>query len=67
MISTPLSMISKSPIIHKKVVIAGDGGAGKSTLVHTKNSREFTMCSKITIGVDFDTILMKNHQNDILS
>ena len=36
-----------------KIVIAGDGGTGKSTLIAAKNTGEFNYASNITIGVDF--------------
>lgn len=36
-----------------KIVIAGDGGTGKSTLITSKNTRKFKIGSNITIGVDF--------------
>ena len=36
-----------------KIVIAGDGGVGKSTLLKTRVNRSYTPVDKITIGVDF--------------
>ncbi len=36
-----------------KIVIAGDGGTGKSTFITTKKGQQFTYSSKITIGVDY--------------
>ncbi len=36
-----------------KIVIAGDGGTGKSTLITSKNTGKFNYGSNITIGVDF--------------
>ncbi|MHA1585427.1 MAG: Rab family GTPase [Promethearchaeota archaeon] len=36
-----------------KIILAGDGGTGKSTLIATKNTGHFSYASAITIGVDF--------------
>lgn len=36
-----------------KLIVAGDGGTGKSTLLDTKFNGSFSHSSKITIGVDF--------------
>jgi len=41
-----------------KIVLAGDGGTGKSTLLATKQSGKFNIAHKITIGVDFEIITM---------
>lgn len=47
-----------------KIVIAGDGGTGKSTLLATKQSGKFSIAHKITIGVDFEIISMTlNNKN----
>ena len=43
-----------------KVVIAGQAGTGKSTLISTKKTGSFNIASKMTIGVDF-VILEINH------
>ncbi len=43
-----------------KIVIAGQAGTGKSTLISTKKTGSFNMASKMTIGVDF-VILEVNH------
>jgi small GTP-binding protein len=45
-----------------KIVIAGDGGTGKSTLIATKNKGTFQYTSKITIGVDFDILQIPYNQ-----
>ncbi|UYP46593.1 hypothetical protein NEF87_002878 [Candidatus Lokiarchaeum ossiferum] len=42
-----------SSIAPCKIVIAGDGGTGKSTLITSKNTGKFKLGSNITIGVDF--------------
>ncbi len=36
-----------------KLIVAGDGGTGKSTLLDSKFNGSFSHSSKITIGVDF--------------
>ncbi|UYP45228.1 hypothetical protein NEF87_001513 [Candidatus Lokiarchaeum ossiferum] len=36
-----------------KIVIAGDGGTGKTTLINSMKTNCFSYASKITIGVDF--------------
>jgi small GTP-binding protein len=46
---------------YNKIVIAGDGGTGKSTLISSKLLGRFDDGSKITIGVDFATL---NHKVD---
>ena len=43
-----------------KIVIAGQAGTGKSTLISTKKTGAFNIASKMTIGVDF-VILEVNH------
>lgn len=43
-----------------KIVLAGDGGVGKSTLLATKSSGKFSYCSKITVGIDFACLLVEN-------
>ncbi|QEE14991.1 Rab family GTPase [Promethearchaeum syntrophicum] len=43
-----------------KIVIAGQAGTGKSTLISTKKTGSFNIASKMTIGVDF-VILEINH------
>ena len=43
-----------------KIVLAGDGGVGKSTLLATKTSGKFSYCSKITIGIDFTCFFIEN-------
>ena len=45
-----------------KIVIAGQAGTGKSTLVSTKKTGSFNIASKMTIGVDF-VILEVRHNN----
>ncbi len=37
-----------------KIVICGEGGVGKSTLLHSKVNKKYSPVEKITIGVDFD-------------
>ena len=39
-----------------KIILAGDGGTGKSTLLNTKMNGKFTGSPKITIGVEFITL-----------
>jgi small GTP-binding protein len=39
-----------------KIILAGDGGTGKSTLLNTKMNGKFTGSPKITIGVEFSTL-----------
>ena len=39
-----------------KLVIAGDGGTGKSTLIASKLTGKFCMSPRITIGVDFQVV-----------
>ena len=46
----------KSPI---KIVIAGQAGTGKSTLISTKKTGRFNIASKMTIGVDFIILNIK--------
>jgi len=36
-----------------KITIAGDGGSGKSTMIATKNTKNFKISASITIGIDF--------------
>ena len=43
-----------------KIVIAGQAGTGKSTLISTKKTGSFNLASKMTIGVDF-VILEVSH------
>ena len=43
-----------------KIVLAGDGGCGKTTLLSTKLTGNFQISPKITIGVDFQVILHEN-------
>lgn len=59
--SLEISTISKSNIF--KIVIGGDGGCGKSTLIATKRAGEFHLSSNMTIGVDFEVISLpvSNH------
>ena len=45
-----------------KIVIAGQAGTGKSTLISTKKTGAFNIASKMTIGVDF-VILEVNHNS----
>ena len=45
-----------------KIVIAGQAGTGKSTLISTKKTGSFNIASKMTIGVDF-VILEVRHNN----
>ena len=47
-----------------KIVIAGQAGAGKSTLISTKKTGSFNVASKMTIGVDF-VILEVNHNKNV--
>ncbi len=42
-----------SPI---KIVICGEGGTGKSTLLSAKKSGKFVLSHKITIGIDFSVV-----------
>jgi small GTP-binding protein len=44
------------PQFTMKILVAGDGGAGKSTLINYKRTGEFRTGSTITIGVDFAII-----------
>lgn len=44
-----------------KVIIAGDGGTGKSTLLATKQNGKFNIAPKITIGVDFEILSVPYH------
>jgi len=37
-----------------KIVIGGDGGTGKSTLLQTKKTGKFNFASKITVGINFE-------------
>jgi Ras-related protein Rab-11A len=39
-----------------KIIVAGVGGIGKSTLIATKKTGNFHLNSKMTIGVDFQVI-----------
>ncbi|MHA1672523.1 MAG: Rab family GTPase [Promethearchaeota archaeon] len=48
-----------------KIVLAGDGGVGKSTLLATKTSGKFTYSSKITIGIDFNCFLVENSEKSL--
>ena len=43
-------MTRKIPV---KIVLAGDGGTGKSTLLKVKNTGIFDYSCDLTIGVDF--------------
>ena len=45
-----------------KIVIAGQAGTGKSTLISSKKTGSFNLSSKMTIGVDF-VILEVSHNN----
>ena len=46
--------------IPKKVILAGDGGVGKTTLLSTKITGSFQFSPKITIGVDFNVVTVDN-------
>jgi small GTP-binding protein len=37
-----------------KIIISGDGGVGKSTLLKTRVNKKYTPVDQLTIGVDFD-------------
>ena len=37
-----------------KIIICGEGGVGKSTMLHSKVNEEYSPEDQITIGVDFD-------------
>ncbi len=43
-----------NPRMIYKVILAGDGGTGKSTFLRTKLTGRFTPAQRITIGIDFD-------------
>ncbi len=52
---------------YKKIVIAGDGGVGKTTLVSTRVRGEFNFSTDITIGVDFAIVkFSKSNLPDLL-
>ena len=40
-------------VLLKKIVVAGNGGVGKTTLIRRYITGEFTLNTKITIGADF--------------
>src|SRR6056297_564511 len=45
-----------------KIVLAGDAGVGKSTLISTKKKGKFDCTSKITLGVDFNVVNFANSE-----
>jgi small GTP-binding protein len=56
------SLLNSSKQLCYKIVIAGDGGTGKSTLIATKHKGTFQYTSKITIGVDFEILQIPYNQ-----
>ncbi|MCF2138859.1 MAG: GTP-binding protein [Candidatus Lokiarchaeota archaeon] len=49
----------------KKIILAGDGGVGKSSFLATKTKGKFSYSSKITIGIDFSCVLVENARHPI--
>jgi small GTP-binding protein len=45
-----------------KIVVAGDGGTGKTTFISTRKQKNFLESSKITIGVDFACFPVEIHE-----
>lgn len=48
-----------------KIILAGDGGVGKSSLLKTKENGKFSYSSKITVGIDFTCLLVENNDHPI--
>ncbi|MHA1775807.1 MAG: Rab family GTPase [Promethearchaeota archaeon] len=48
-----------------KIILAGDGGVGKSSLLTTKITGQFSYSSKITVGIDFSCLLVENNHHPI--
>lgn len=55
---------TKNPNLIYKIVLAGDGGVGKTTLLRSKMAKKFTPVAKITIGVDFDCYKILNYEDE---
>ena len=56
------------PMLNKniqKIIIAGDGGTGKSTLLSTKIQGSFCSAPKITVGIDFKVIKANTSEHNI--
>ncbi len=47
-----------------KIVLAGDGGTGKTTLISSKNMGSFNFKSPITIGVDFAIVKTEYRESE---
>ncbi|MHA1776532.1 MAG: hypothetical protein DRO88_10220 [Promethearchaeia archaeon] len=54
----------KNPRLIYKIVLAGDGGVGKTTLLRSKLAKRFIPVEKITIGIDFDCYQITNYVDE---
>lgn len=54
----------KNPHLIYKIILAGDGNCGKTTLLRSKLAKQFVPVEKITIGIDFDCYKIINYQEE---
>ncbi|MHA1520438.1 MAG: Rab family GTPase [Promethearchaeota archaeon] len=60
----PHKNFKKNPHLIYKIILCGEGGTGKTTLLRSKLAKKFIPVGSITIGVDFDCYKITNYEEE---
>jgi small GTP-binding protein len=61
---TSPDQFKKNPHLIYKIILAGDGGVGKTTLLQSKLAKKYSPVKQITIGINFDCYKITNFENE---